>query len=256
MKLYVINLDRAPERRARISKLLGDMGVPYERVPAVDGRTLPPPPAAAPNGGYLMSPAETACARSHQKCWDLFERSGEPYCVVLEDDVHFGSDFAAFMTGGPSFPHDFDLIKIEATPFKVWLDRHNPLPMIGQRLLVRLASHHMGSAGYVLSRSGLEKLREITRTFEHPIDEVLFGKPAQAMTIYQMLPSLVIQDNGLKNISPQYLGLAGAIDRGRKPRIGVLKKVAREIARPLQPYWPPGPFRDKWRLSYMKVTFE
>lgn len=256
MKLYVINLDRAPERMARIKGALEEMGVPFERVPAVDGRALPPPPAKAPDGVYLLSPAETACARSHRKCWDLFERSGEPYCAVLEDDVHFGRDFAAFMTGDPSFPPDFDLIKIETTPSKVWLDPYDAHPLNGRRRLMRLASPHMGAAGYVLSRPGLEKLRCLAQRWERPIDEVLFGPPAKDLTIYQMAPALVIQDNGLKNVSPNFLGLASAIQRGRKPRVRGIEKVLREIARPFRHYWPPGPFSQKWRLSNRRVGFE
>jgi len=66
---------------------------------------------------------------------------------------------------------------------------------------------------------------------------------------YQMAPSLIIQDNGLKGISASYAGFASAINRGRTPKVRGLKKISREIARALRPYWPPGPFTQKWRLS-------
>jgi glycosyl transferase family 25 len=257
MKLYVINLDRAPERMARIGGLLDGLGINFERVAAVDGRTLPPPPAGAASDVWALTRSEIGLIRSHQKCWDLFEQSGHPHCVILEDDVHFGSDFAAFMTGGAELPDEFDLIKIEATPFKIWLDQYSKLPVIGNRKLMRLASTHMGAAGYVLSRAGLERVRHLLREFnEHPIDVVLFGPPAKALTTYQLTPSLVIQDNALKNTSPHHIGLAGTVDRGRKPKVRGMKKVLREIARPFQPYWPPGPLRQKWRLRYGRVSFE
>ncbi len=257
MKLYVINLDRAPERMARIGGLLDGMGVPYERVTAVDGRALPLPPADAPLDVWALSPSEIGLIRSHQRCWDLFEQSGDPYCTILEDDVHFGSDFAAFMAREPALPADFDLIKIEATQFKIWLNKYDTRPAIGSRKLVRLASPHMGAAGYVLSRAGLKKVRRLAQTFQqHPLDVIIFGPPAKALTIYQLLPSLVIQDNALNSTSPGYAGLGNTIDRGRKPKVRGLKKVLREIGRPLRPYWPPGPLSQKWRLSYGKVDFE
>jgi glycosyl transferase, family 25 len=257
MKLYVINLDRAPERMARIGGLLDGLGVNFERVAAVDGRNLPPVPTDAPPDVWALTRSEIGLIRSHQKCWDLFEQSGDPYCIILEDDVHFGSDFASFVTGGAMLPEEFDLIKIEATPFKIWLDKHSARPVLGSRKLMRLASTHMGAAGYVLSRAGLEKVRRLLHEFhQHPIDVVLFGPPAKALTIYQLTPSLVIQDNALRNKSPYHVGFDQTVDRGRKPRVRGLKKVLREIARPFQPYWPPGPLSQKWRLRYERVDFE
>jgi glycosyl transferase, family 25 len=256
MKLYVINLDRAPERLARMSVLLGELDVPFERVPAVDGRLLPEPPKNVPDDAHLMTRSEIALIRSHQKCWDLLEQSGEDACVILEDDVHFGNDFAAFMRGNPTFPPGYDLIKIESTPFKIWLDKHDTQALIGSRKLMRLASPHMGSAGYVLSRAGLAKVRALTQILKFPIDVVLFGHPAKDLTIYQLSPSLVIQDNAFKTGGGSYAALAGTIDRGRKPKVRGLRKVLREAGRPFRPYWPPGPLSQKWRLSYGRVEFE
>ncbi len=257
MQLYVINLDRAPDRMARIASLLAGRGVPYTRVPAVDGRTLAPPPADAPPDAWALSQSEIALIRSHQKCWDLLEASGDPYCTILEDDVHFGSDFASFITGSQALPGDFDLIKIEATQFKIWLDKRSARPAFGNRKFVRLASPHMGTAGYVLSRAGLAKVRSLCETYrQHPLDVIIFGPPAKELITYQLLPSIVIQDNALKATSSNYAGLPLSVARGRKPKARGLKKILREIGRPFRPYWPPGPLSQKWRLTYGKVGFE
>jgi glycosyl transferase, family 25 len=264
MKLYVINLDRAPERMARIRGLLQGMGVPFIRVPAVDGRELTLPAGSVPLDVWELSPGELALIKSHQKCWDLFDRTGDPYCMILEDDVHFGSGFGEFVTGTSGFPPEADLIKIEATHFKIWLDRHDARPAAGSRKLIRLASPHMGTAGYVLSRSGLPKIRALAAKFnQHPIDVVLFGPPAKKLTIYQLTPSIVIQDNALSKTDLQHTkksighdGLGQTIVRGRKPKVRGLRRVMREIARPFRPYWPPGPLSQKWRLRYGRVEFE
>jgi glycosyl transferase family 25 len=257
MKLYVINLDRAADRMARIGGLLNGMGVPFVRVPAVDGNMLPPPPAEAPSDAWLLSRGEIACIRSHQKCWDLFEASGEPYCTIIEDDVHFGAGFAAFMRAAHAFPAGFDLIKIEATRFKIWLDKRDTLPAFGGRALARLASPHMGTAGYIVSRSALPKLRLLTAQYKHhPMDVIMFGAPGKGLISYQLLPSIVIQDNALNKLQGVKPQLALSVNRGRKPKPTGLKKVLREIGRPLRPYWPPGPLSQKWRLSYGMVAFE
>jgi glycosyl transferase family 25 len=227
-------------------------------VSAVDGNGLPKICADAPDHEYVLSRSEIACAQSHQKCWDLFERSRDACCVVLEDDVHFGEDFAAFMASAPTLPADFDLIKIESVRKKVWLDRKAPHAAVaGGRALLRLASKHMGSAGYVLSRTGLEKLRGLTRTIDYPIDEILFGQHLADLTIYQMAPAIVAQDRVLEQASPEGQALASSIagDSGRRPRLSRASKLLREIRRPFRYVVPPGPLRAKFRLRCGEVGF-
>jgi GR25 family glycosyltransferase involved in LPS biosynthesis len=129
--------------------------------------------------------------------------------------------------------------------------------VLSRRKLVRLASPHMGSAGYVMSRRALPRVRALAETLKYPSDVVLFGAPAKNLIVYQLSPSLVIQDNAFQNYNgASYAGIAGTIARGRKPRVRGFKKVMREIARPFRPYWPPGPLSQKWRLSYGRVEFE
>ncbi len=42
MKVFVINLDRCPDRLARVKARLDALGVPFERVAGVDEATLDP----------------------------------------------------------------------------------------------------------------------------------------------------------------------------------------------------------------------
>ena len=72
-KILVVNLDRSPERLAAISAQLEKLGVPFERVVALDGRELADDfvEAASPkqlvNKTYhrALSKAEVACSLSH-----------------------------------------------------------------------------------------------------------------------------------------------------------------------------------------------
>ena len=215
MEIYVINLDRAPERMERMARLLDGMCVAFQRVPAVDGRTLPPPSTDVPDSSYRLSRTEVALIGSHQNCWALFEKSDSPYGVVLEDDVHFGHDFAELLKNGRALPGNFDLIKLETTPNKVWLSRRAAPQSPCSRHLHRLASPHLGSAGYIISRSGLAKLRR--KPCDKPIDVLLFGEPAKDWIIYQMAPALVIQDNALKGNNNAHVGLVSAMTADANP---------------------------------------
>ena len=100
MKLFVINLDRAPERLADTAKLFAGAGLAFERVPAVDARAMSDAErrrTAPPVRFYLANarrvrPGEIACTLSHRKAWDAAFAGGEAVAAVFEDDVFFEPD--------------------------------------------------------------------------------------------------------------------------------------------------------------------
>lgn len=126
--IYVINLDRQPERLAAVHRELGQIvdaaGQPLSqrliRHPACDARAVPvgtlespdvdpyytladqlfvePQPLALPANFDLsrpirMSDAEVAVAQSHIDVWKRIASSDAPYALVLEDDVWFERGF-------------------------------------------------------------------------------------------------------------------------------------------------------------------
>ncbi len=103
MKAYLINLDRNPERLAFMRGQLDALGLPFERLPAVCGKSLSPERRAAgfsPVRSFIaskkrMSDAEVGVALSHIGCCRRLLASGEPCALVLEDDVVLGPGFCA-----------------------------------------------------------------------------------------------------------------------------------------------------------------
>lgn len=77
IKIFIINLRRAPERWLRVQEMLDAAGVKYERVDAVDGKAEPelcqentyfPPPLS--KWFRPLNLGEIACSLSHRKIWD------------------------------------------------------------------------------------------------------------------------------------------------------------------------------------------
>ena len=76
-KVFVINLARSPERLAAIASQLDAIGVPFERIDALDGKTLSDDfieevsPAQVVGKSYhrALSKAEVACSLSHKRAW-------------------------------------------------------------------------------------------------------------------------------------------------------------------------------------------
>jgi hypothetical protein len=79
MKLYIINLERARDRRAYMEKQV--VGLEHEFIEAVDGRTL-----KREDWPHELSLGATAAGLSHQKAYRAIVRDGQTG-IVLEDDA-------------------------------------------------------------------------------------------------------------------------------------------------------------------------
>ena len=89
--VYLINLDRSPERLANVSARLTALGLAFERVPAVDGMTLSEAEFARQtreNRYYKpLRRGEVGCYLSHLEAMRRFVATGREYALILEDDV-------------------------------------------------------------------------------------------------------------------------------------------------------------------------
>ena len=81
MKIYVINLDRQPERLVSVDSELKRSGLTYQRISAVDMNDLTSEPSD------LVTLGVKACWQSHVKAFQLISQGEEPYALILEDDA-------------------------------------------------------------------------------------------------------------------------------------------------------------------------
>lgn len=96
MKIYCINLKRSTERRAKMEVELGNLGLPYEFIDAVDGRLLTRDAKQVAYShwrtlcrhGLGLIAGEIGVAMSHCKFFEKIIANNEPGFVV-EDDVSF-----------------------------------------------------------------------------------------------------------------------------------------------------------------------
>ena len=101
--VYFINLDRSPDRRAEMSQRLSALGIAFERVPAIDGRSLSSSAVDAVRidtpGWKPLSAGEIGCFLSHRECWRRIAQGDEAYGCVFEDDVLLSSRLRDFLSG-------------------------------------------------------------------------------------------------------------------------------------------------------------
>lgn len=95
MKIFVVNLTKNTERMASMDAQLKGLGLEYERIDAVYGKTLSKAERKMQfasfrsycAAGYRLYDGEIGCALSHLAIYRRMVERGIPMALVLEDDV-------------------------------------------------------------------------------------------------------------------------------------------------------------------------
>lgn len=201
IKVYVINLDRAPERMRNMTEELESVHLPFERIPAIDGRDIDLKTADRRTvnekrylfcHGKRFNPNELGCYLSHYRAIETFFNSGAAFGLILEDDICFESDFRAVLDALIHCAGEWDAAKLSG--------RHSgwPVPqrkLTENRTLVTLLTRHTGAGAYLINRDAakryLDRLLPMFVPYDHAFDkEWIFGfkfrgvnpPPVQAQT--------------------------------------------------------------------------
>ncbi|NBO21409.1 MAG: glycosyltransferase family 25 protein [Rhodobacteraceae bacterium] len=100
--IFLINLDRSVDRLALAQARFDRLGRSFQRIAAVDGRTLSPElgqtPAILRFMGRALSPGEIGCIHSHHRAAEALLATGAPYGLVMEDDADPKPELFACLT--------------------------------------------------------------------------------------------------------------------------------------------------------------
>ena len=224
MKVYVLNLDRQPERLAHMRAQLSE--VCFERIAAIEGAKKAPS-----NKG--LTRFELACLSSHRAGWRRFLDGPDTHACFLEDDVHVWPRFNELIAAENWIPLDAHSVKLDTYLQKVKLGDARPAP--GGRQIAPLFTRHESSAAYLLTRAGAHRYLELTADLSLPADYALFPKNPRrsGLRVYQLTPAIAIQDHLLTRESGgQRLATAMADHEGPRRRPGSLgSTLRREVTR-------------------------
>lgn len=179
MQTWVINLDRAPERMARIRAQLERLGLPFERLAAVDARAFTPAQQAALDGaayrrrhGKEPVPGELGCYLSHVEVMRRFLAGSADFALVLEDDVILKDTLPAVLQGLERHAGRWDMVKLSAV--------HSGTPLAVQAIapghaLAVMLSQCTGSSAYAINRRAAEAylrgLLPMVLPYDHVFDQ-------------------------------------------------------------------------------------
>lgn len=172
--VFVINLDRMPERMAASSELMRRAGIPFERISACDYQQMtvrdlarviaPHPPRFAKRA---VTAAEAACFLSHRTVWERIAAGSSPGAFVFEDDFEFVPWIGDLLRDISKRPASWDMLKLYSDKTKTL--RHVEFLASGERLGVpRIIP--MSTLAYAITRPAAAHLAQCSIPFGRPVD--------------------------------------------------------------------------------------
>jgi Glycosyltransferase family 25 (LPS biosynthesis protein) len=196
LRIFVISLARAAERRASMSAHLQALGLEYEMVDGVDGRELPAEEHArllAP-GVTFSSPGVVGCYMSHMAVYRRLVESGSAAALVLEDDAVLNPAIVPLLrTGLARLDFDYCFLDCADDREPVFYDPDARLSLGHGFTAYRLSGGPEGAHAMIVTREAAE-LR------------LSHGLPIQnAFDVYDMLPG---RPRFVAMLSPRGAGVA------------------------------------------------
>lgn len=226
--VFLINLDRDPDRLAYMAATLEKLGLTFTRIPAVLGLAMPEwvKPYFLDSAGAIASKlrvGEAGCYASHLVVAQRMVDGSIPVALVFEDDLEFPEDFTDLIAEAlRRAPAGWDIIRLSNPPKAPYVPVAD-LP--GGRDLALYARVPNNTGASLLSLSGARKLlRPGPRDLQ--IDEHLRRPWDLGMETYGIVPAPI-----RSNIFDA--STIDAMDQRGLGREGLLKKLARRrIATP------------------------
>lgn len=161
-KVFVVNLDRRSDRMRQVGSTLAALGIEFERVTAVDARTVDLRPHVhwpitwAYHGFHRPLPGNIGCFLSHKAIWSKMVEECIPQALVLEDDAE-PIDWDKRILEIDIEEYGLDMLRIGANRApndRESLSAHRSGPF-GRKLLD--APMGKGTVAYIISNEGARK---------------------------------------------------------------------------------------------------
>lgn len=157
LPVYVINLDRRPDRLATIVRDLDRLELSFERVTAVDAHDLSEADSAS--ASPFVDPGAVACIRSHAEALRRLLLSPHPAALILEDDAELAMDAPALCQDVDWWPDGTKVIKLEAPTIankrlQGWVCGQTP----SGRDLRAIVRWNAGAVAYLVNRKAARAL--------------------------------------------------------------------------------------------------
>ena len=202
--VFLINLDRRPDRLALMQAEFGKVGVEFERVAAVDAKD---PDQNLDEWSFdpriSTGPATLCNLLSHLAVMRRILADGIPLAMVTEDDIGLSPDIRKLVSRNDWLPDGTGVVQCEGQTgnrngFRLLGPAHATTPIPG-RNLHRLHSRAMGAACYLITQEAADLFVRKVRICL-PTDHILFNSAVSPLFgelgVSVLLPAVATQSYG------------------------------------------------------------
>lgn len=168
--------------------------------------------------GYDLTQGEIGAYLSHRMAWQEFLDSGNALCCFLEDDVELQPRFAEGLTVLCTHADQWGIVRLYGIFPRV---HRNVFEFMRECWLIDYFYQPSGLQGYVLNRATAQQLLAHTKEMFCAIDDMVDRDWEHRLRIYGVEPCLVRENQ-------EFISSIGS---RKRPRMSILKKLAREIYR-------------------------
>lgn len=237
MKAYLINLDKDTDRLGFFKANFDRLGIPFERIPAVDGRTFSEEDYQSfmqtrPRD-YNRTQTKTwlrgqmGCFLSHYAAWQKIAEGDDQFSAVFEDDIHVSDDLKNILQSHSWIPQNIDIVRLETSTNRVRLTSQ-PLLSYKGRKLFGVKSTSWCAGAYILNKKTAQKLIELAEKYHEPADVILYhfheSAIAKDLNILQFNPALCTQDKHLAQGKEKF---SSNIEFDRETKPSLIAKLKR-----------------------------
>ncbi|MFT3809613.1 MAG: glycosyltransferase family 25 protein [Micropepsaceae bacterium] len=195
-----VNLDRVPGRRLFMERQFAAAGIEAERISAIDRNA----PGFVPRGGLTVQredvlieinwdgrpyvTGEEACVQSHLAALKRFLATDKAFGVICEDDAELAPDFRAVVEAAITKADLWDAVRLESIRRKGGRVALDIAALTGPYRLVASLNPAAGSAAYLFSRAGAERLIAAWENFFEPYDNFLSALGRHKLRLLDVSP--------------------------------------------------------------------
>ncbi len=196
MRMFVINLARAKDRRQRITQQFARVGLKPEFHEAVDGKRLTEEDYAqvdrsTPRRMGLNPQADALIGNwlSQRQVMQEIVENGPETAAIFEDDAELSAELPLVLAALDRRPVPFDVVKLNRRrpnrafiPYKQLSTGH---------IIGRVRYHDSGTEGYVITRDAARRFLEVTPEMTWALDMAINNYWENGLNIYYLDPPVV-----------------------------------------------------------------
>jgi len=200
MRIVLISLERAKQRRDVMMSQFDAMGLNYEVLSATDWKGLAQADwdlvdeeIRRKEGRQPYPLGAIACWLSHRRALINLAENGPEMMAVFEDDAALGKNLMEVLYAIENLKHSFDIIFLARLRTKNTFV--NMLPLTSEYMLGRVRYIDHGAMGYVITRAAATRLLVWAPRVIYLIDQALRRYWEHGLDAYTLSPSVVFHED-------------------------------------------------------------